>query len=134
MTQSKKYKLDPYIVLAMIDGESSFNPVIVGSMGEVGLMQLRVSTAKWVCEKMDLNWQGNKSLKDPVINIKIGTAYLSYLRKRLGDRGGYLYLAAYNMGYQSLTRALAKKIHPTFYSKHVMKRYLTLNEKPSFSL
>lgn len=134
MLQANKYKLDPYIITAVIAGESSFNPHAIGSLGEVGLMQLRENTAKWICMKMGLAWHGKKSLKDPMTNIRIGTAYLSYLHDRLGSRGGYLYLAAYNMGFVSVSRNLAKNVHPKKYSIHVMKRYITLNEKATTSI
>jgi soluble lytic murein transglycosylase-like protein len=131
MKQAFRYHLDPYIIAAVIKGESNFNPRAVGSMGEIGLMQLKEKTAIWISRKMHLKWEGKKSLYNPVRNIELGSAYLGYLNGRLGKSGGYLYLAAYNMGYYSVARNLAKKIHPEIYSKHIMKKYLTLNESTS---
>lgn len=123
MNESKKHGLDPYFVMAVIAGESSFNPLAVGPVGEIGMMQIRPTTAEWLCKKMKITWRGEKSLENPVTNIKIGTAYLSMLRRQF-DYQGQLYLAAYNMGARSVKRALDKNIRPKDYPIHVMKRYI----------
>lgn len=123
MNESKKHGLDPYFVMAVIAGESSFNPLAVGPVGEIGMMQIRPATAEWICKKMKISWRGAKSLQNPVTNIKIGTAYLSMLRRQF-DYQGQLYLAAYNMGARSVKRALDKNIRPKDYPIHVMKRYI----------
>jgi 2-oxoacid:acceptor oxidoreductase gamma subunit (pyruvate/2-ketoisovalerate family) len=49
----------------------------VSSFGEIGLMQLKPVTAKWICNKFNMPWKGAKSLYDPVTNIKIGAVYLA---------------------------------------------------------
>lgn len=128
MHESYKYHLDPYIIAAVIKGESRFNPKAIGSMGEIGLMQLKESTAKWIAKKMNIPWRGKKSLYDPLTNIKIGSAYLGYLNERLAEHGETLYLDAYNMGYGSVAKSLSKNIRPRIYSKNIMKMYLSLNE------
>src|SRR3954447_19787723 len=38
--ESNKYGFDPVFVLAIIENESNFNPVVTGSFGEIGLMQI----------------------------------------------------------------------------------------------
>lgn len=134
MGESKKHKLDPFILTAVIAGESSFNPEAVGPVGELGLMQVRPTTGQWIAKKMNLPWYGQRTLKDPIKNIRIGAAYLSYLHKRLGDEGGLLYLAAYNMGLESVLRLRSKKVHPKIYSSHVMSRYITLNDSDFVNL
>jgi soluble lytic murein transglycosylase len=126
MEQSVKYKIDPMVVTALISGESSFNPLNMGFVGEVGLMQLRPSTAKWIASRCMLKWLGPQSLKNPVTNIRIGMAYLGYLKKRFSGRSGLMYLSAYNMGETALLRLLAKNIRPSIYTNHVMKNYLAL--------
>ncbi len=123
-----KYRLDPLIVTAVIDGESSFNPQAIGPVGEMGLMQLRPSTAKWISGMMKIPYQGDSSLLNPVVNIRIGMAYLSYLRGELDGYGTHVYLAAYNMGIGTVLKFLAKNIQPEIYSRHVMKRYAKLNQ------
>lgn len=124
--QSSKYKMDPFIITAVIAGESGFNPRAVGSVGEIGLMQIRPATAKWIALKANLPWKGKKSLKNPHVNIRLGVAYLSYLKERFSPQGGYLYLAANNMGTGSLLKLLAKNVKPVIYHKHIMKNYVAL--------
>ncbi len=126
MAEAAKHKIDPMIITAVIAGESNFNPVTMGPIGEIGLMQLRPSTAKWIASMTMQKWTGAHSLRNPVMNIRIGMAYLGYLKKRYSPRSGFLYLAAYNMGETSLLRFLSKNIQPNIYTKHVMKNYLAL--------
>lgn len=121
--ESSKHSLDPYFVMAVISGESSFNPVAIGPVGEVGLMQIRASTGKWMANIIKSKWQGEKTLKDPVMNIKLGTAYLAWLRNKFSGHG-QLYLAAYNMGPTSVRNAVSRNVYPKDYPIHVMKRYI----------
>jgi soluble lytic murein transglycosylase len=121
--EAGKYKLDPYFLMAVISGESSFNPEAKGPVGEIGLMQLRPSTGEWIAKMIDAKWDGEKTLKDPVANIKLGAAYINWLRNKT-DNKSQLYLAAYNMGLKSVKKAVKKNIYPKDYPIHVMKRYL----------
>ncbi len=115
--------LDPYFVMAVISGESSFNPHAIGPVGEIGMMQIRPATGEWMAKKMKMKWNGEKTLRDPVANIQLGTAYLAWLREKF-DNHGQLYLAAYNMGPKSVKMALNKNVWPKDYPRHVMKRYI----------
>lgn len=117
--------LDPYFIMAMITGESSFNPEAVGSVGEIGLMQIRPTTAKWIAKKKKLKWAGKSTLLDPIVNIKLGTAYIAWLREKF-SKHGQLYLAAYNMGPRSVNNAVERNVWPKVYPKHVMKNYFAL--------
>jgi len=121
--ESTLHGLDPYFVMAVISGESSFNPLAKGPVGEIGLMQIRFSTGVWIADIMKFKWKGEKTLLDPVSNIKLGTAYLAWLRQKF-DNHGQLYLAAYNMGPKSVKKALVKNVWPKDYPRHVMKRYI----------
>lgn len=123
ITEAGKHSLDPFFVMAVIAGESSFNPEARGPVGEIGLMQLRPATAKWIAKIAKQKWKGNDSLKDPVTNIRLGTSYIAWLRKKF-DNQGQLYLAAYNMGPRNVKKALSKSVRPKDYPNHVMKRYL----------
>jgi soluble lytic murein transglycosylase len=128
MKQATTHKIDPWMITAVISGESSFNPNAIGPIGEIGLMQLRPRSAEWVAHKMNIKWKGKNALHNPVYNIQIGVAYLGHLKKRFSPQGGHLYLAAYNMGESSLLRLLSKKIEPNVYKLHVMKNYLAINK------
>jgi soluble lytic murein transglycosylase len=115
--------LDPYFVMAVISGESSFNPLAIGPVGEIGMMQIRPATGEWMAKKIKLAWKGDKTLRDPIANIKLGTAYLAWLREKFSNQS-QLYLAAYNMGAKNVKKAVAKDVWPKDYPIHVMKRYL----------
>jgi soluble lytic murein transglycosylase len=126
--ESKKHSMDPLFVMAVIAGESSFNPKAQGPVGEIGLMQLRPSTGDWMAQKMKLSKKQMKKLSDPLYNIKLGCAYLAWLREKF-EGHGQLYVAAYNMGPRNVERAVGKNIYPKDYPLHVMKRYFALYEE-----
>lgn len=123
IVEANKHGFDPFFIMAVIAGESSFNPVAKGPVGEIGLMQLRSSTGKWMAGLLKTKWRGDRTLRDPVENIRLGAAYLSRLRKKFEGHSQF-YLAAYNMGPKNVRSALARKVRPKDYPRHVMKRYL----------
>jgi soluble lytic murein transglycosylase-like protein len=93
---SKKYGVSSAIIAAVIAQESSFKVRAKGSAGEIGLMQVKPSTAKWVCKKNKLKWRGANSLYNPRVNVEIGAAYLSMLLKKF--KGEKRAVRAYNAG------------------------------------
>jgi soluble lytic murein transglycosylase-like protein len=125
IAESLKYDFDPFFVVAVILNESSFNPRARGQFGEIGLMQIKPSSAAWIAKKYQIPWKGAESLVDPVENIRIGSAYLDYLRVKF-KKSGHLYLAAYNMGSLNVRRLLKKNKIPKIYSDAVKKRYAKL--------
>jgi soluble lytic murein transglycosylase len=125
---SLKYKFDPILVLAVIQTESSFNPVMIGGVGEIGLMQIRPETAQWLAKKKGFKWAGKDSLRDPVTNIKIGCAYIEWLRERFDSHAG-LYLAAYNMGPSNVRNLLEEKKWPKEYAARIMQNYIGYYEE-----
>ncbi|MGZ3698602.1 MAG: lytic transglycosylase domain-containing protein [Bdellovibrionota bacterium] len=123
LKESHRYNFDPIFLMAVIENESSFVPTARGEDGEIGLMQLRPTTARWIAHKYKLKWRGKSTLSDPVTNIRIGAAYLAFLRDKF-DSHGRLYLAAYNMGAKNVARALERSIWPKDYPNRVMQRYI----------
>ena len=121
--ESLKYEFDPVFLMSVIQGESSFKPEMRGKLDEIGLMQLRPATAKWISRKYGLEWKGDSSLKDPVTNIRIGAAFLSYLRERF-DSHARLYLAAFNMGQKNVDNAMYRNIWQKDYPQNDMRRYV----------
>lgn len=122
ITESAKYNLDPVFVLAVIKTESGFNPLTVGSFGEIGLMQIKPDTAEWIAQKYSIPWNGKKTLRNPEANIKIGLAYMNYLRKQFPGKASK-YVSAYNMGPRNVRRLVAQNVMPAEYNSRVMKNY-----------
>lgn len=64
--------LPPAIVDAVVSVESSYDPAVIGSVGEIGLMQVRPSTAAM------MGFKGTTAeLSDPETNIRYGVRYLT---------------------------------------------------------
>ena len=122
--ESRKANLDPMFVVAIIETESTFDPDSVGIFNEIGLMQLRECTAKWIVKKLNLNLKLDTEvdLQDPVTNIIVGAAYMGYLKNRFKN-SGYHYTAAYNMGTTSVLRLIASNKEPRIYPNKVKKHY-----------
>ncbi len=121
--ESYKHDFDPVFILSVIQNESSFDPVRRGALDEIGLMQLRPATAKWIARKYDITYHGSKSLRDPVQNIVLGAAYMDYLHDRF-DSHARLYLSAYNMGARSVDEDRRRNFWPKEYAQHVMRLYV----------
>lgn len=125
IAEAHRYGFDPLFLLAVIQTESRFRPDIRGSFGEIGLMQIKPSTAAWVAKKMKMKWNGDNSLFNPSENVKFGAAYFSMLRDTF-DAQSRLYIAAYNMGTANVNRAREKNIWPTVYPVRIMQNYVTM--------
>ncbi len=87
--------LDPRLVHAVIQAESSYNPRALSRKGAQGLMQLMPATARQLRVADPY---------DPDDNLRGGTVYLRHLLDRFGGRLA-LALAAYNAGPEAVERA-----------------------------
>lgn len=91
---AEQHGLDPKLIEAVIQTESSFQADAVSPVGAQGLMQLMPATAA------DL---GVKDAFDPEQNVMAGSKYLKQLMNRY-DGDAKLALAAYNWGMGNLER------------------------------
>lgn len=123
-TISREHSYDPVFLLAIMKTESSFNQFAIGSVGEVGLMQIRPETAEWVCLKNKIAWRGANALKDPEYNMLIGSYYFQYLKLALNSKS-IKYITAYNMGLNKLKR-VSDSLTEHEYFERVVKNYLSI--------
>ncbi len=123
--ESKKNQYDPIFLMAIIKTESEFRPNVIGSAGEIGLMQIKPDTAKWICEKKGIKWKGKNSLKDPHYNIEVGAIYFKYLKKSLNSKAAS-YITAYNTGIGTLSRIPAEEVKKSVYFSKVLRNYLSI--------
>ena len=92
-----RYKVNPYLIAAMIQVESAFNPRARSRKGARGLMQLLPATAR------RFGLQRKKDLFNPAKNLEAGIRYLKWLSERFrGD--AVRVLAAYNAGEGAVER------------------------------
>lgn len=91
---SKEYKLDKWLIYAIIKAESNFDEIAKSNSGAIGLMQIMETTADEL--KKSLNINETIDLCDAKTNIMLGTKYFSDLKKEYNNLE--LALAAYNAG------------------------------------
>ncbi len=85
---ARRHEVDPLLVAAIVQTESSFDTLAVSPRGAVGLMQMMPDTAEHL---------GLRNGYDPGQNLAAGVSYLEYLLHRF-DGDLVLALAAYNAG------------------------------------
>jgi len=93
-SMAPKYRLDPNLVLAVIEAESGFNPKARSPKNAQGLMQLIPATATRF---------GVEDVWDPEQNLRGGMAYLRWLLDHF-DGDVKLALAGYNAGEGAVER------------------------------
>jgi len=118
LKQSKRWKLDPAIVFALMEAESAFNPKARSHIPAFGLMQLVPKSGardayKYVY-KVDKLVTGEYLYK-PINNIELGCAYFSkiryyYFENIKDDELAYICsIPAYNTGIGNVSKTLCGK-------------------------
>ncbi|HWP49120.1 MAG TPA: transglycosylase SLT domain-containing protein [Candidatus Limnocylindrales bacterium] len=132
LSESKRYGLDPNLILALIQTESTFNNWAKSKQGAMGLMQIHPPTGKSIAEDANVEWKGKDGLYEPDKNIRIGLHYLAQLILHFQDIK--LALAAYNMGPTAVKRLLEKGEEvPQEYVDKVIENYKILSQTPASS-
>ncbi|GAG93011.1 unnamed protein product, partial [marine sediment metagenome] len=95
--ESVRYNFNPLLITAIIKTESNFDPKAVSDSYAYGLCQVRRFIAPELAENIGIKWEGaEKTLFDPIKNIKIGVYYLSMLNRNFNDLKTAI--IAYNQG------------------------------------
>ncbi|MDJ0762276.1 MAG: transglycosylase SLT domain-containing protein [Myxococcota bacterium] len=96
----------PTLIWAVMREESSFDPSVESWANAIGLMQLILPTARRMGRDLDITVTP-RSLRNPDVNIRLGTAYLAHLKACLEDHPA-LVIAGYNAGEGAVARWLAE--------------------------
>ena len=128
---SQSYSLDPLMILAVVAQESRGNPLARGRFqtgkfsGALGLMQIKLETARAMGRKFGLVIESEDDLMRPEVNVAVGSAYLIRL---IGKYGKWREaLVAYNLGHTAVDKLLEKNAPlPTFYYEGVVAKYKDL--------
>jgi soluble lytic murein transglycosylase len=110
ISSSRKYGIDPFLIVALIREESLFDPDALSPAGAIGLMQIMPPTGERIAEMAGIDDYSTDLLRDPSVNIEIGTYYLQRLIARY--RGNLaLVLSEYNAG-PVMTEAWSRRTRP----------------------
>lgn len=94
---AREFNIDPYLLYAVITGESGFDERAVSIAGAIGLMQIMPKTGEEIAKGLSYQPFERDTLFEPNLNIRFGAWYLKTLLDRFkGDI--VLALAGYNAG------------------------------------
>ncbi len=81
---SYEHGVDPFLLLAMVEVESRYNTMAVGTVGERGLMQIKPSTARGIVPKGAAEFECD--LHEISCNVLTGARYISMLEIQTDKR------------------------------------------------
>jgi soluble lytic murein transglycosylase-like protein len=115
-------RIDPNLVMAVIHIESRGNAYALSPVGAMGMMQIMPPTGEELAAQLDIPWRGPQTLFDPLLNVRLGIAYLEQLESRYGSMATAL--AAYNWGPGRIDSRLRRGAAlPVVYSGSVLATY-----------
>lgn len=126
---SRKYKIDPLLILAIMSVESNFKPFVRSNRGAVGLMQIKPIVVLDVAHQMGLaHLSPHQVLMDPSLNARVGTHYFKNLLVRFKGNLSKA-LKAYNEGPTRVAHLYSEKESPvTGYARKVLEDYKRFQE------
>ena len=137
--ESRRYQIDPALVLAVIHVESRFRFRAISPVGARGIMQIMPDTGRLLSHSIGktvgLRPESFRPeyLDDPIVNIKMGIRYLHDLNKHFRDLK--LALIAYNAGPSEIQNRLDNNLEfPEDYAILVRAAYQSYSptKRPMF--
>jgi soluble lytic murein transglycosylase len=124
--ESMRYNFNPLLITAIIKTESNYDPKAISDSYAYGLCQVRRFIAPELAGNIGIEWDGaEKTLFDPVKNIKIGVYYLSMLNRNFNDLKTAV--IAYNQGpYNVQERLTNNQELPDNYVNKILSYYADL--------
>lgn len=106
-SQAQNYGVEEALIYAVIKAESGFDVNAKSRAGAQGLMQITPDTFSWLQTHAGTHPMNQDYLKNPGVNIKYGTYFISILLEKYGSEE--VALCAYNAGMGSVDRWLKDK-------------------------
>jgi soluble lytic murein transglycosylase len=103
---AEEHGLDPFLMAALVNQESTFTADVQSPVNATGLMQLMAPTARRYAKKLHMPYTA-RTLTTPEANIRLGMAYFKDLVDRFG--GVHFALASYNAGENRIPRWQAER-------------------------
>ena len=98
---SKKYQVDPYLILSIMRQESAFDPNVISEADAYGLLQMQPMMARHLGKELGRPLNHKDELLDPDTNLFYCVYYISKLIQRY--KGNLiLALAAYNANHKAV--------------------------------
>jgi len=94
---AREFDVDANLLRGLVAVESGGDPAAVSRAGAIGLMQLMPATAKEQAERLRIGNYSETRLREPALNVRLGSYYLARLLKRFEGEVPFA-LAAYNAG------------------------------------
>ena len=105
---AKLYDVDTFLIAAMILEESRYNAEAISWAGAIGLMQIMPATGRELAQQLKIRRFRTAMLKEPDVNIRMGTKYIGYLNSLFGG-DPMLVIGAYNGGPGRMKRWVSSK-------------------------
>jgi soluble lytic murein transglycosylase len=102
VAESRRHRLDPALVAALIRQESSFTPRAVSRAGARGLMQVMPTVGRSIARARGYPLWDPALLLEPDVSLELGTSHLADALRQYPDLTRAL--AAYNAGGSRVTR------------------------------
>ncbi len=133
MSYSRKFDVQPSLILAMIELESNFDQYCKGNADDRGYLQIIPGTEEWLIDLYgdELGFEYNpENIYDADYNIGLGVAYISLLKNAYGEEYDRI-LSEYNRGPYNLKKYYeSNNTYETAYSRSILsreKKYTGLN-------
>jgi len=115
--QVKLYDLDPWQAASWIYQESNFKITAISCKGAIGLTQIMPKTGQELARKMNIKWEGSKTLLNPVNSLKMGFYHLNWGKKNsINEHQAY---SMYFWGYGNVKK---KGLVETAYSASIFEK------------
>jgi soluble lytic murein transglycosylase-like protein len=111
---SHTYDIDFYLIMAIIQAESNFNPSAVSKSGSYGLMQINKINHTWLTENL-----GITDFLDPYQNIRAGVYIVADLYSKYGTTEKVL--MAYSLGENGAMALWRGGVTSTGYVRKVLR-------------